>query len=70
MCENKGVQGTPTKNARKECPTCNGQKTIPGVCTCDTEWRGNQQGDKWDDCQCTPAQVCPLCHGTGLAASA
>ena len=47
------------------CPYCEGKKTIPGTCECSMEWRGTQQGDDWDDCQCTPEQSCPNCAGTG-----
>ncbi len=53
---------------KKICPTCNGRKTIEGDCQCSSEWRNSPQpGDSGgsDDCQCTPAQPCPTCCGTG-----
>jgi hypothetical protein len=49
------------------CPLCNGAKTIQGICTCDMEWRGAQQGSEWEDCKCTPTRTCPTCNGAGLA---
>jgi len=48
------------------CTTCNGKKVIEGVCQCSMEWRGTQGDDGWQDCQCTPEQTCPTCHGTGV----
>lgn len=50
---------------KKQCPTCNGKKNIGGVCECNTEWRGTQKGDDWEECQCTPEEECPGCGGTG-----
>ena len=51
---------------KKICPTCQGKKTIQGVCECSSEWRGNLRADGgWDECQCTPEQECPTCGGTG-----
>jgi hypothetical protein len=42
------------------CPTCQGNKVIPGVCETSNEWQGD------DDNQiCTPDQPCPTCKGTG-----
>ncbi len=44
------------------CPTCQGKKTIEGVCETSGEWHG---GD--DDGQvCTPDTECPTCKGTGV----
>ncbi|MEW6518848.1 MAG: ankyrin [Thermodesulfobacteriota bacterium] len=51
------------------CPTCAGEKVITGTCTCDMEWRGTQEDDNWEDCQCTPEVQCPTCHGTGVIKS-
>ena len=51
-----------TKNI---CPTCQGKKVLEGVCECDSEWRGSKGDEGWDDCQCTPEQVCTTCQGTG-----
>lgn len=50
---------------KKVCPACQGTKIIKGECVCDMEWRGTQQGDDWEDCQCTPDQKCKTCHGKG-----
>ena len=50
----------------KECPECSGQKVIPGICECDSEWRGTQVDDEWNECQCTPDVPCPICNGTGV----
>ena len=47
------------------CPQCNGKKVVQGTCVCDSEWRGTQVGDEWNDCQCAPEQPCPTCNGTG-----
>lgn len=47
------------------CPICQGKKVIAGNCECNMEWRGTQDGDEWEDCQCTPAQECSACSGTG-----
>ena len=54
-----------SEEGKKQCPTCNGKKVIGGVCECSTEWRGNQTGDDWEECQCTPEEECPTCQGTG-----
>jgi len=54
-----------TDNNQKICPTCQGKKVIDGVCECSSEWRGTQNGDDWEDCQCTPEQECPQCKGSG-----
>jgi hypothetical protein len=51
---------------KKICPTCQGKKVVQGTCECDVEWRGTQRGDEWEDCQCTPEVVCPVCHGKGF----
>ena len=48
------------------CPECDGKKVLSGTCTCDMEWRGTQQGEDWDDCQCTQETECPVCNGTGF----
>lgn len=50
---------------RRICPDCNGEKEIKGKCECDSEWRGSQVGDEWEDCQCTPTVTCPTCNGSG-----
>ena len=55
-----------TQKTKKVCPTCQGTKVIAGICECNMEWRGNQKGDEWEDCQCTPEQECPTCSGTGV----
>ena len=49
------------------CPICQGKKVIEGVCECNMEWRGTAVDDGWEDCQCTPEQECPTCHGTGVS---
>lgn len=49
----------------KICERCNGKKVVSGQCECAMEWRGTQKGDQWEDCQCTPEEECPACHGTG-----
>ena len=54
-----------TEEGKKQCSICNGKKVVGGVCECSTEWRGTQQGDEWEDCQCTPEEECPACQGTG-----
>jgi len=59
-----------TAHEKKVCPLCQGKKTVAGVCSCNSEWRGTQRGDEWEDCQCTPEQECPTCHGTGYVTSA
>lgn len=51
---------------KKKCPECDGRKVIAGTCTCDMEWRGTQQGDGWDDCQCSQETECTVCNGTGF----
>ncbi len=51
---------------QKECPMCRGEKTLPGTCVCDSEWRGTQTEEDWNDCQCNPDIECTLCHGTGF----
>ncbi|MEN8135988.1 MAG: ankyrin [Thermodesulfobacteriota bacterium] len=51
---------------KKICPTCEGKKVVEGVCECNMEWRGTQQGDDWQDCQCTPELPCKACSGTGF----
>jgi len=53
-----------SEEKRTPCPTCQGQKVIPGVCETSSEWTGTQ-GDNADDMQCTPDQVCPTCNGKG-----
>ena len=58
-----------TDEARRVCPECNGEKKIGGTCVCDMEWRGTQQGDEWEDCQCIGEETCPVCHGTGYVAA-
>lgn len=50
---------------QKVCPTCQGEKVIDGECQCSSEWRGNQEGDEWEDCKCTPSKECPTCRGKG-----
>ena len=52
-------------STKKERPECCGNKTIPGVCECASEWRGTQTGDEWNECQCTPDISCPTCNGRG-----
>jgi hypothetical protein len=39
---------------------------IPGACVCDSEWRGTQDGDDWNECQCEAEQPCPTCNGSGV----
>ena len=53
------------QNEQQLCPECKGKKVIPGTCTCDMEWRGTQQGEDWEDCQCTQDELCPVCKGKG-----
>ena len=50
----------------KVCPECNGKKVILGTCVCDSEWRGTQVGNEWEDCHCMPEITCHVCHGTGI----
>ena len=50
---------------KETCSACQGKKIIEGVCECNTEWRGNQNDNEWEDCQCTPDQECPECQGKG-----
>jgi len=47
------------------CPICLGKKVLPGICSCNMEWRGTKTDEGWDDCQCTPEQPCSECKGTG-----
>ena len=47
------------------CTTCQGKKVIVGVCECNMEWRGTQEGDDWQDCLCTPEIECATCNGEG-----
>ena len=54
-----------TQENKTTCPMCAGKKVIAGKCECAMEWRGTQNGDNWEDCQCTPEVECPTCHGTG-----
>jgi hypothetical protein len=51
---------------KKECPECCGEKVIAGTCVCNSEWRGSQAGDDWDECQCTPELPCPTCNSSGF----
>lgn len=51
---------------KKPCPTCQGKKIIEGVCEVSSEWRGTHNDDILDDEQCTPADKCPTCDGTGV----
>lgn len=51
---------------KKVCPECNGEKVIRGTCECSSEWRGTMAGDEWNDCQCVPQVICPVCKGTGF----
>jgi len=51
---------------KKVCPECGGKKTLPGTCVCDSEWRGTQRGEDWEDCQCNREETCPLCMGSGF----
>ena len=34
------------QKTKKECPECCGEKNIPGVCECASEWRGTQIGEE------------------------
>ncbi|MFH1153903.1 MAG: ankyrin [Pseudomonadota bacterium] len=54
------------EKSKKICPTCNGKKVVDGTCECNAEWRGTQNGDTVDDCQCSPETKCPTCSGTGF----
>jgi hypothetical protein len=54
---------------KKVCPECNGEKVIQGTCECNSEWRGSKVGEEWNDCQCVPQVVCPVCKGTGFVES-
>ena len=51
---------------KKVCPECGGKKAVPGTCVCNSEWRGTQSGEEWEDCQCNKDETCPLCMGTGF----
>ncbi len=49
---------------KKQCPTCMGQKIIPGTCETSQEWQGaDDTGDL--DSQYTPDEPCPTCDGKG-----
>jgi len=50
---------------KQDCPQCKGNKIIEGTCECNMEWRGNQLGEDWEDCRCTPDVTCPTCKGKG-----
>ncbi len=50
---------------KKICPLCQGKKIVAGTCECNSEWRGTQRDDEWDECQCTPELQCEMCKGTG-----
>ena len=54
-----------SEKTRRPCPTCQGKKTIDGICEVSSEWRGNDSQDSLDDSQCTPDQDCPTCNGKG-----
>lgn len=58
-----------TKEKKEICPVCQGKKVVAGTCECNSEWRGTQRGDDWDDCQCAPEQQCEMCGGTGTVDS-
>jgi len=51
---------------RRQCPECKGKKKVSGTCVCNMEWRGSKTADGFEDCQCEPERVCPLCGGTGF----
>ncbi|MEW6220834.1 MAG: hypothetical protein AB1634_15060 [Thermodesulfobacteriota bacterium] len=65
MCDIKTEAAAHKKGGSVPCPNCGGQKTVPGFCTCNMEWRGTQVGDQWEDCKCAPDVECPTCHGAG-----
>lgn len=50
---------------RTLCPVCEGKKVIPGTCECSSEWRGTQEGEDWEECQCSEEVQCSNCDGTG-----
>ncbi|MBA3006593.1 MAG: ankyrin [Desulfocapsa sp.] len=54
-----------TQKNKVICPLCQGKKVVAGTCECNSEWRGTQRGEDWDECQCTPEQQCEMCKGTG-----
>lgn len=55
-----------TENKKEQpCPRCHGKGTITGTCVCDSEWRGSQSGEAWEDCRCERELPCPVCQGTG-----
>jgi RecJ-like exonuclease len=51
---------------KKVCPECKGKGKVAGQCVCDSEWRGSQQGEEWQDCACARDETCPLCRGKGV----
>lgn len=53
------------KEKKEICPVCQGKKVVAGTCECNSEWRGTQKGDDWEDCRCAPEQQCVMCGGTG-----
>ena len=53
--------------SRVNCPTCLGEKVIPGICEVSSEWRGSNADDALDDSVCTPDQKCPTCDGKGYS---
>ncbi len=62
----KSSLGGNTMAEQKVCPECAGEKKIGGTCECNMEWRGNQQGDDWEDCLCSKEVDCPVCNGAGF----
>ena len=50
------------QKTKKECPECCGEKNIPGVCECASEWRGTQIGE---ECH-TSVHWAHNCHLTQL----
>ena len=54
------------KKSKKKCPECLGEKILPGTCECNSEWRGSQGDDEWNECQCTPDIPCPVCNSSGV----
>ncbi len=65
MCDVKKAAKSEIKGITEQCPTCKGKGVVPGVCTCNMEWRGTQTADGWEDCQCWPEQECSTCWGKG-----